>query len=73
MSYRVEFTKQAIKQLNALPMQEKQRLESKIDALASEPRPLGVKKLKGEADLYRIRVGNYRVVYTIQDQQLLVL
>lgn len=73
MSYRVEFAKQAIKQLNALPMREKQQLESKIDALAAEPRPAGVKKLQGQENLYRIRAGNYRVVYSIQDQKLLVV
>jgi mRNA interferase RelE/StbE len=56
-----------------LPAQEQERLQPKIDALATEPRPIGVIKLAGEEDLYRIRVGDYRIIYSIQDAQLLVL
>lgn len=44
-----------------------------MDALAGDPRPKGVKKLFGLDDLYRIRVGEYRVVYQIQDNRLIVL
>ncbi|MBE9010662.1 type II toxin-antitoxin system RelE/ParE family toxin [Pseudanabaenaceae cyanobacterium LEGE 13415] len=45
----------------------------KVEALADDPRPDGCKKLKGEKDLYRIRVlKSYRVVYEIQDKQLVV-
>ncbi|MEL7083674.1 MAG: type II toxin-antitoxin system RelE/ParE family toxin [Cyanobacteria bacterium P01_A01_bin.3] len=65
--------KQAAKQFKALPAKEQQRLKARIDALASEPRPTGVVKLSGEDDLYRIRSGNYRVIYGIQDTKLLVL
>jgi mRNA interferase RelE/StbE len=73
MTYQIEFVKQAAKQLRALPAQERERLQPKIDALATEPRPIGVIKLAGEEDLYRIRVGDYRIIYSIQDTQLLVL
>jgi mRNA interferase RelE/StbE len=73
MTYRIEFVRRAAKQFKALPTQEQQRLRSKIDALASEPRPTGVIKLAGEENLYRIRVGDYRIVYAIQDDQLLIL
>ena len=73
MSYQIEFVKQAAKQFKTLPTEEQQRLQSKIDALASEPRPVGVVKLVGEEDLYRIRVGDYRLIYAIQDAILLVL
>jgi mRNA interferase RelE/StbE len=73
MTYRIEFVKQAIKQFKALPTQEQQRLRPKIDALATETRPIGVIKLAGEEDLYRIRVGDYRIIYSIQDDQLLIL
>jgi len=45
----------------------------KIDALADNPRPSGAEKLKGAKDLWRIRSGNYRIIYTIQDEALLVL
>jgi mRNA interferase RelE/StbE len=73
MTYRIEFVKQAAKQFKALPTQEQQRLQYKIDALAIEPRPSGVVKLAGEEDLYRIRVGDYRIIYRIQDNQFLIL
>ncbi len=73
MTYQIEFVKQAAKQLRALPAQEQERLQPKIDALATEPRPIGVIKLAGEENLYRIRVGDYRIIYSIQDDQLLVL
>ena len=48
------------------------RIQTKIDDLAIEPRPKGVKKLKGEENSYRIRVGDYRVIYDIFDDVLLV-
>ncbi|MBD1876460.1 type II toxin-antitoxin system RelE/ParE family toxin [Nodosilinea sp. FACHB-131] len=73
MTYRIEFAKPAVKQFKALSPQDQQRLKPKIDALAQEPRPAGMVKLSGEDDLYRIRVGDYRIIYTIQDTQLLVL
>jgi len=73
MTYRVEFTRQAAKSFKDLPFQEQQRLKPKIDALSAEPRPNGVVKLADEENLYRIRVGNYRVIYNIQDKQLIIL
>ncbi|MDZ8051092.1 MAG: type II toxin-antitoxin system RelE family toxin [Aulosira sp. ZfuVER01] len=47
-------------------------MQPKIDTLATEPRPSGVKKLKGEENTYRIRVDSYRVVYEIYDDVLLI-
>lgn len=73
MTYRIEFAKPAAKQLKALSPQEQQRIKSKIDALVDLPRPYGVVKLSGEDDLYRIRVGDYRIIYSIQDHRLLIL
>ena len=73
MIYRVRFAKRAAKQFQALPKQEQERIQPKIDALAAEPRPKGIVKLSGEENLYRIRVGNYRILYAIEDDQLLVL
>lgn len=73
MNYKIEFAKQAAKQFKALPRQEQQRLKTKIDNLENDPRPSGVIKLSGEKDLYRIRVGNYRIIYSIQDTRLLIL
>jgi mRNA interferase RelE/StbE len=42
-------------------------IESKIDGLSKEPRPSGCKKLQGSENEYRIRIGNYRVIYTVAD------
>ena len=49
------------------------RVSRKIDALAQDPRPAGVKKLEGEADIYRVRDGNFRIIYRIEDRKLLIL
>lgn len=72
MIYQIEFTKGALKQLKKLPTDIKERIDSKILELANEPRPNGVKKLEGSDSLYRIRVNDYRVIYQIQDDVLLV-
>jgi len=55
-----------------LSQQLQDRIQTQIDDLAIEPRPNGVKKLKGEENSYRIRVGDYRVIYDIFDDFLLV-
>lgn len=49
------------------------RIAATIDALAGDPRPSGCRKLAGTDRLYRVRVGDYRVVYEIHDDRLLVL
>ncbi len=49
------------------------RVSRKIDALAQDPRPAGVKKLEGEADIYRVRDGNFRIIYRIEDRKPLIL
>ena len=73
MAYRIEVTPRARKDLRALPKKERQRIAEQIDALKTDPRPTGCKKLKGREDFYRIRVGDYRVVYQIEDEVLLIL
>jgi mRNA interferase RelE/StbE len=49
------------------------RLCQRIDALADNPRPAGVVKLSGSDDIYRVRIGDYRIIYEIQDIGLIVL
>jgi mRNA interferase RelE/StbE len=71
MAYRIEFSSSAANQLRRLPRTVQGRLTPHIDALAETPRPPGVKKLSD--DTYRIRVGEYRVIYDIADQVLIVL
>lgn len=72
MIYKVEFTKGARKLFRKLSQELQDRIQSKIDDLAIQPRPDGVKKLQGEEHSYRIRVGEYRIVYEIYDDILLV-
>ncbi len=73
MSYQVEFSRGARKQFRKLSLNIKRRIQSKINELAIEPRPNRVKKLQGEDNLYRIRVGDYRIVYEIKDDVLLII
>jgi mRNA interferase RelE/StbE len=70
--YQIEFTKAASKQLKKLPKEEQTRIRNKIDELTENPRPDGVVKLADSENSYRIRVGNYRVLYDIFDDILLV-
>jgi len=73
MAYRIEVTPRARKDLKALSMRERKRVGNQIDALKDNPRPQGCRKLKGREDFYRIQVGDYRVVYQIEDEVLLIL
>ena len=71
--YTVRFKASADKAMRKLPHQIQERIALAVKALREDPRPRGCKKLKGADDLWRIRVGEYRVVYTIRDDELLVL
>ena len=73
MKYTVEILAPARKQLNLLPKSQQKKIYDKISSLSINPRPFGYKKLYHYTDFFRVRVGNYRVIYTIEDQQLLVL
>lgn len=73
MAYRVEFSKTARRQIERLPFGVRARIERKLQALADDPRPRGVVKMAGTDLGYRLRVGDYRVVYEIEDDILLVL
>lgn len=72
-NYRVQLKASAEKELAALPAKLVQRIFPKIESLGEEPRPIGCKKLKGGSTEWRIRVGEYRAVYTIDDAKLLVV
>ena len=71
MPYSLNFSKQALKELEAINEPFYSNIKQAIIALTENPRPQGYKKLKGR-DSYRIRVGNYRVVYDIFDTRLIV-
>ena len=65
--YAITFSRSARKELEKLPRQLVVRVFPKIESLGFQPRPAGCKKLKGAQNLWRIRVGDYRVVYSVND------
>ncbi|MBI5481085.1 MAG: type II toxin-antitoxin system RelE/ParE family toxin [Deltaproteobacteria bacterium] len=73
MPYTVELRPAALRALESLSRAAQERLRGKNDALGGDPRPPGCVKMAGEDDLWRIRVGSYRVIYAIHDDVLLVL
>lgn len=72
--YTIEILPTARKELLSLPGAIQKRIGKKIDSLQDNPRPAGVKALKGKrGDFYRLRVGDYRILYEIRDKVLLVI
>jgi mRNA interferase RelE/StbE len=73
-SYRVLIKASAAKEIEAVdPKKDRQRIVAAIRSLADNPRPPGCEKLAGEGDRYRIRVGRYRIIYSVGDGELLVV
>lgn len=72
MSYRVEFTTAAARQVKKLPKSARDRVLDAIEDLGEDPRPHGAKKLVGEQTAWRIRVADYRVIYDVLDAELIV-
>ncbi len=73
MAYRIEYKPSAEREFHALPKEVQRRIRPRIDALALDPRPPGAKKLRGYVNRWRIRVGDYRVIYEVYDKELVVL
>lgn len=73
MAHRIEVSPAAARQLNKIDRRVLPQIAEKIDSLASEPRPHGCEKLSGYHSLYRVRVGDYRIVYRVEDQLVLVV
>ncbi|WP_461784492.1 type II toxin-antitoxin system RelE family toxin [Prosthecobacter sp.] len=71
-NYNVKILKRARKALNALPVQFQERVTAAISGLAADPRPPGCLRMSG-VNSWRIRVGDYRVIYDIEDAVLTVL
>lgn len=70
-SYKIEIKKSAAKEISKLRSAELKRIIGKIESLSEDPRPEGCKKLSGD-EKYRIRVGQYRILYSIEDEKLVV-
>jgi mRNA interferase RelE/StbE len=68
-AYLITFASAAKKELQDLPADVIERLIPKIRKLSASPRPAGCKKLHGYKDRWRVRVGNYRIVYSIDDER----
>ncbi len=69
--YRVIVRKSVSKDLKGIPKKDVRRILSAIELLADDPRPPGTKKLSGQ-ERYRLRQGNYRILYEIEDDRLIV-
>ena len=65
MSYLLRFEKRVLKDLDRIPEKDLVRIDKTIQALALQPHPVGVKKLVGEESLYRVRQGDYRIIYMV--------
>lgn len=72
MEYTLFIERSAQKSLSKIDTQDKVKIEDAIEALALDPRPANSKKLTGR-DAYRIRIGNYRVIYEVDDGKLIIL
>jgi mRNA interferase RelE/StbE len=71
--FTVQYEPKALKELSKLDKSVAGRINKAVITLADDPRPTGVRALVGHPGLWRIRVGDYRVVYTIKDTELVVL
>lgn len=71
--YRVRFSPAAARQLRKLDPEARRRVQAAIELLAANPRPGGAKKLVGGAGEWRVRTGNYRIVYEVHDEVMVVL
>jgi len=72
MPYVIKFTQHAARSFRKLPREIQTRISPAIESLKDNPRPPGSEKLKGTDDAYRIRVGDYRVLYEVKDAELVV-
>lgn len=73
MTYRIEVAPAALRQLRKLDPAARRRVQAAIELLAEQPRPSGAKKLTGGEGEWRVRTGDYRIIYEIHDQVLLLL
>ncbi|MGB9204665.1 MAG: type II toxin-antitoxin system RelE/ParE family toxin [Terriglobales bacterium] len=73
MPYTIEFTASALREFKALERAVQRRIAAHINELAQHPFAPGLKKLQGGQDLYRIRVGDYRVIYRVEGKRVAIV
>jgi len=73
MGYKIEVTRAARRVLESLPRDVLKRVDAKIQALAEDPRSQDAKMLRGSKGLLRVRVGDYRIIYQVEEDRLVVL
>jgi mRNA interferase RelE/StbE len=73
MTYQVRLAPAAVRQVRKLDPPGRRRVQAAIDLLAENPRPPGARQLVGGAGEWRVRTGDFRIIYDIRDEQLLVL
>ena len=73
MKFRLVFKRSAAKELASLPKAAQSRIRTRLLALVENPSPKGAKALQGHPDLFRLRVGDYRIIYRVDGRELLVL
>lgn len=71
MGYKIRFLNKVASELNKIPDKDYSRIKSSVIALSSNPRPIGCKKLINEEG-FRVRVGNYRILYVVDDSEKVV-
>jgi mRNA interferase RelE/StbE len=72
-NYSLQIKPSAAKEIEAPPKKDRQRVAPRIQALATDRRPPGCEKLSGQDNLYRVRQGSYRVLYTVDDAARMVV
>ncbi len=72
MTYRIVIEKKALKFLASVSKRDYLKLQEHINELAEDPHPFGSIKLQGSTNIYRHRFGNYRILYTVESDQLIV-
>lgn len=73
VSYKIEISTSAEKSLNKIPKKDLIKIIETIQILAISPFPEGCRKLKGEEAIYRVRKGNYRIIYQVENEKLIIL
>jgi mRNA interferase RelE/StbE len=73
LKYRIEVKRSAAKALKKIPKPDRKRISEKIESLAGELPSTEITKMKGDNPFHRIRVGDYRIIYEVQDEVLVIL